>query len=344
MLASGRRHIEIVKMLPKSAEGQNSSQTVINEDPMDDAQSDRCDICKKMCKDNENAIECEGCNKWQHSECAGLIIGEYNIIKRKTCKLTWLCAECKPKLLRKPNTVEDTIESFTRRIEAVLDFMENKLEEKIRQEIRVSLPGELEKLLPSPMIVRREKSQPLASNTGEGTRDLSPKENESEQWRVDIRGLQETEYREPPILDTKVPMEEEVEDESEQTQNTTNEAAQLWTTVVSKRQQRQNRKITIGTKQAEEDELQAAVKNAWLYVGKLKSSTTRDVLLGYLRRNGITGELDCEELQSKGRMKSFRIGVPLGFLNKVGNAEFWPQGILVRRFDFRRGRYGISLE
>ena len=87
---------------------------------------------------------------------------------------TWLCEECKPKLLRKSNTVEDRIESFAARLEAVLNFMENKLEEKIRQEIRFSLPKELEKLLPRPTVVRREKSEPTAtdtieSNTGEGS-------------------------------------------------------------------------------------------------------------------------------------------------------------------------------
>lgn len=89
------------------------------------------------------------------------------------------------------------------------------------------------------------------------------------------------------------------------------------------------------------------MRNAWFYVGKLRESTTQETITRYLTRNRIQGDIDCEELPTKGKMKAFRIGVPFSFIKEVESADFWPVGVLIRRFDFRRGRHsfrGASLE
>ena len=54
----------------------------------------QCDVCTEQVSNNENAIECESCNRWQHFQCSGLTREEFDIAKRRNCKLTWLCVKC----------------------------------------------------------------------------------------------------------------------------------------------------------------------------------------------------------------------------------------------------------
>ena len=111
---------------------------------------------------------------------------------------------------------------------------------------------------------------------------------------------------------------------------------------------RRRRHRIIGTNHNDEH-LQAAVKKAWLYIGKLKDTTTVDSLRKYIEKKGIagdTGSIYCEELKTLGTNKAFRVGIDFQLLPVIEDPEFWPRGVLVRQFRFRRQpqRFGISLE
>ena len=102
----------------------------------------------------------------------------------------------------------------------------------------------------------------------------------------------------------------------------------------------------IGTNRNEEG-MQAEERRAWLYVAKLKRDTTVEKVERFLIKKGIAGEIDCEELTTQGTMKAFKVGIPLYFLNTVSDPEFWPSGVLMRRFRLprRQTRFeGTSLE
>lgn len=83
------------------------------------------------------------------------------------------------------------------------------------------------------------------------------------------------------------------------------------------------------------DDLQAASKKAWLYIGKLKDNTTPDNVKKYMEKKGIQGNIICEELQTQGDNKAFKIGFPFNYIRETEQPEFWPQGIIARRFNFR---------
>ena len=81
-----------------------------------------------------------------------------------------------------------------------------------------------------------------------------------------------------------------------------------------------------------------------MYIGSLHHTTREETLINFLQKNGITGDIQCEMLETKGRNKSFKFGLPLGELDKVKSSEFWPKGVAIRRFNFRRqGRTGVEL-
>ncbi|KAJ4433698.1 hypothetical protein ANN_16009 [Periplaneta americana] len=92
----------------------------------------------------------------------------------------------------------------------------------------------------------------------------------------------------------------------------------------NRRQETQARSI-IGTRN-DSDDLQAAEKMAWLYIGRLKKSTTPETVAKYLKRNGIQGNIICEELHNLGGKKAFKVGFPFNHIEETERSDFWPQG------------------
>lgn len=93
--------------------------------------------------------------------------------------------------------------------------------------------------------------------------------------------------------------------------------------------------LTTGSKK-EDCDLEAADRMAWLYIGKLKQNTKTNNIKKFLERSGIEGNIECEELHTQGEKKAFKIGFPLSYLEDTQRTNFWPQGIVVRRYNFRR--------
>ena len=125
-----------------------------------------------------------------------------------------------------------------------------------------------------------------------------------------------------------------------------------WTEVAGRRRRRNQvpadrPTVVIGTKN--DDDLQAGDKTAWLYVGKLRQNTTKETVIRFLNKNGIDGDIKCEDLNSRGYHKAYKIGIPFQYLGNTNKPEFWPAGVIVRRFRFRRENYrredeGATLE
>ena len=51
-------------------------------------------------------------------------------------------------------------------------------------------------------------------------------------------------------------------------------------------------------------------------------------------RKGIEGEIDCEQLETKGRSKGFKVGFNLEELQKMEDPDFLPKNIITGPFDF----------
>ena len=73
-----------------------------------------------------------------------------------------------------------------------------------------------------------------------------------------------------------------------------------------------------------------------MYIGKLKQSTMEERIKTYLANNGITGEIESEELPTKDSIKAYKVAIPITKLKKIEDPQFWPGGVVVRRYRFRR--------
>lgn len=88
----------------------------------------------------------------------------------------------------------------------------------------------------------------------------------------------------------------------------------------------------------ETGELKAGIRMSWLYIGRLHETTTAEKLKDYVQNKGINGDIECEELNIRGRLKAFKIGIPYESLEDINKAEAWPTGVLVKKYLFRSER------
>lgn len=292
----------------------------------------QCDICHKEVGNNEHGIQCEGCDRWQHVECNGLTRGEYDIIKRKNCKLSWLCVECKPRVLRRCNTKdEESIKILTEKVQELLNFMENKLQEKIRDEIASMLPTELDKHKVGPVAIQQVKQKAPKPPISDVHSQKQSKKRPTNSMTPELAS--DTRIQDPHTTRCLEEKEEENETHME------NDQESQWVTQTYRRR----KTVVIGTKADGDPRVKAGESTAWLYVGKLHNTTTTVGLKSYLEENGITGEIKCEELISRGNNKAFKIGVAFENLEGINSPGLWPKRVVVRRFRFIRERQGEVL-
>ncbi|PSN53919.1 hypothetical protein C0J52_02455 [Blattella germanica] len=75
------------------------------------------------------------------------------------------------------------------------------------------------------------------------------------------------------------------------------------------------RQQVIGT-MAEETDLKAGQRITWIYVGRVHEQTSTAMLIQHVKRNGIKEEIECEEVETPGRLKAFKLGIPIEALEE----------------------------
>ena len=78
--------------------------------------------------------------------------------------------------------------------------------------------------------------------------------------------------------------------------------------------------------------IQAIESKIWLHVSRLKTDTREGQLVEYLRKNGVKGDISCQELGNRLNDKAFKIGVPTQYETLIYSEDFWPTGIRFRKF------------
>lgn len=87
-------------------------------------------------------------------------------------------------------------------------------------------------------------------------------------------------------------------------------------------------------------------RKMWLYVGRAGSQTSKEIVEKYVkeRLKLKDDQLVVEDLRTVGSTRSFKVGVDSRFYDEAMKAEFWPDGILFRRFRFSAGRHNAVLD
>lgn len=271
----------------------------------------KCDTCRKDVKNNDDAIECERCLRWLHFECSGLTKGEFDVMKRKNCKLTWLCADCKPKLLRMMEIEDKVTEKLATQMQTIMANMMDGIQEAIKQGFKATAEVKAEQHQTTQHTKKSRAPNPPEIEASAPHCDSTPTTtNKEDKTRTSIA-------------------------EQEEIQRDPSPAELPWTEVAKRR----NREI-VGGKDTKNG-MRAATKKAWLFVGRLHEETTEEDLSSYLTDNGITGEITCERIEIKGRNKAYKVGMDFENLEKTNEPSFWPKNVLIRTYRFPRPTPGI---
>ncbi|KAG5866209.1 hypothetical protein JTB14_003227 [Gonioctena quinquepunctata] len=108
-----------------------------------------------------------------------------------------------------------------------------------------------------------------------------------------------------------------------------------WTTVIGRKKNKRNGQVTIST--AKNDGSNgllvgdAKPKKAWFYVGNVTNKEA--TWIEWLEEDDANEDYTVEKLNNVGPYSSFKIGAPIRMLAKMNDADFWPPGVLVRRFN-----------
>lgn len=85
--------------------------------------------------------------------------------------------------------------------------------------------------------------------------------------------------------------------------------------------------------------LKATEKRMWLFVGRTCANTTEDRVLKYLNEVHKSEDFTCERLETKStNYPCFKVSAPIQLKEAMESADSWPDGVVVRRFDFHSGR------
>lgn len=96
--------------------------------------------------------------------------------------------------------------------------------------------------------------------------------------------------------------------------------------------------VTKGTAPTDAGDLfKARPSKIWLYVGRAEQTVTEAEVTDYIvKKCSVTdkSEVEVKKLDFIGRSSAFQVGVDTKYQDSVNNPEFWPAGIIVRRFKF----------
>lgn len=273
-----------------------------------------CPKCKKVFTDDEQAVGCDGkCQKWFHKECSGITQGEFNILKSRNCSLMWFCLSCNPKMMSKDNSeIYDEMKGEIKAVNGKFDKLSEMLLEKIdslvawQQSVQKSVE---QNKVEEPVAKQTDVNMPLpgqkASYSG------SVKNTTSVLKQTPKNHIEGTFH-----IDKEQPIQTAERDKSDIPGNKKK--------IVPMR----------GQGGTQKGKLRAGAKKIWVYIGRLNKDTVNEDILSYLSDNGISEDITCEELVSKGPNKAFKIGALFDFKDKIYDADFWPDGVIYRPFRF----------
>lgn len=286
----------------------------------EDTSTSNCGKCENNFKKEDISILCDGiCAGWYHKDCAGLTNGEFEILKRKNCKLLWLCELCQKKTLNREEnkTKKEDETNLTQKIDSIMNFLTNQLGTVVEEKVKSMLEREGRITVIKEHIRTVNGGKHTDNGPGSEGKTLAPVVLN----RRGEQGKKQTEKDEE-----KVAQHQAARGNGGTKENEHGNA---------------NRKVDEG----EQEELQAAEKIAWIFVGRLKATTNSEMVSNYMTKRGVREVIECEEIRSRGPNKAYKVGIPFGYLQTIQDPDFWPNGVQIKRYRFRRQyNEGASLE
>lgn len=313
----------------------------------DDYVDEVCKSCNIKFFDGENLIQCEGfCQKWVHTKCYKISDDDYQRIIDLGENSHWFCDECMPliqsfvlklntpgELLKLPDLVDKLfnlvkgIVSDNVAINSKLDkvIIENERLSKHVQNLNKEVVSSAE-VFSATFVETGDKPQSSGSETSivdgsTGESKQSTSEEQDNNWTIQQNRKKKNASNLKHNLNS-------------QNENGVGLKSKVKSFANAVRESRLSVKPIIGTKSTTDTPLkiEAVERKAWLFVSRLHPDVDSEKVKTFLTNSGITSVV-CEALKPKfDTYASFKVGIPLAQLDSTMSSDFWPSGVLVRRF------------
>lgn len=218
-------------------------------------------------------------------------------------------------------------ETMEFKIQKIIESLEEKMVSRMKEEIQEAIKRGINQGPTGETSKKKERPAPVTAEENKSAEKGN--RGEREEINQEEVGMSETAERRNGQTDIG----------EEQSDNEENE----WRRVEYRKTTRNTR--IIGTKETSNGRIRAGERTAWIYVGRLHYTTEKEDIITYLKEGGIKGKIEGEQLNTAGRNKSFKIGIPYEEKSKAEQPDFWPEGVIVRQYTFRRAQEtGIRLQ
>lgn len=315
----------------------------------------KCPQCTNTFENDSGAVGCDGnCKQWYHKDCTTLTATEFNALKSKKGNLLWMCSKCRYQLdtfgvnksYDEDKEMKKEIKQAVTKNKTTCDEIQQKLDEMSQtliQKMSLILEAQLQQ---ADYLTRLDDSTPRQDNPPPKQQRKSVIQGNGEKPENEKDKCQLIEDKQNTTCErsTENTAQNDSVNSIDREKQSYNEGK--WPQVARRNRTPQRNKQVVGTKTNTGDDIQAAQKTAWLFIGRLKEDTSPDSIIKYLQKNSIMEVIECEEVETRGRTKAFKLGIPFRYLEEIEDPGFWPEGIIIRRFRFRRTYHnkGISLE
>ncbi|KAK9882869.1 hypothetical protein WA026_023623 [Henosepilachna vigintioctopunctata] len=109
---------------------------------------------------------------------------------------------------------------------------------------------------------------------------------------------------------------------------------------ISKYRTQKNKRQTTGSAPMKDGDIfRTKSRKIWLFVGRVELKVRELDILNYIKEKcniSNESEITVEKLSFEERSVSFRVGVQFKHSEQVNSGDFWPEGSVIRRFNFGR--------
>lgn len=297
-----------------------------------------CAVCKKPDKTQEPHPTCDSCNHAVCAICAELSATEARVFTLKKRKMKFFCYSCEPKLTEilddNKNKVQDSSEIRLLYQQIIKDkdvIIEDKqkivniLEEKIcLMNERIADLNKQLKNAASPITLPRTGDRNKGKNKHR-KRDERVETNteRAESYNTSSPGNQSgltTDVLQTDGDDTAVDVACEGDMDAG------------WKYVQRKKRDRR----TIHGTSVQVDDFAAVKRKAWFFIGRVRSEVTAEVIKSYISGKLPNEDVDCQKVETRSVSNCFRVGVDYEQKEILESEDFWPAGIRVQQYFFRR--------
>lgn len=217
------------------------------------------------------------------------------------------------------------------RLEKIIDSLKNEIIELKQSNIQLlelvtKIVNPNDSLDPEISLTSAGSSlETIVERNDSGTSDCQTNKTESAQ--SSFEGLSRIKLTNHNVVDKKIRLNKRTKDMKSQRQQNI---------VIGEKRKKENEDIEPGFRTRE--------SKLWLYVGRCDPKTEVSQLNEYLKANSPNYNFEIHKLESKdSTYSSFRVGAHKDLHDVLYDANYWPQGILIKRFRFFRARSGISV-